>query len=144
MYTSHVMAVVRALAVTAATKGPGARLPHTWVTRDGRRLSTLDLAGHGRFSLWTGLSGGAWLEAGRVLSEKAGLPIDLVQVGPGAAIEDPYGTWADLAEISDGGVLLVRPDLHVAARQLDAPAGAQQASAWLQAAVGNVLARQVN
>ena len=43
-------------------------------------------------------------------------------IGPGQPYEDPYGTWAELREITDGGVLLVRPDLYVAARQLAAPA----------------------
>ncbi|HEX2822522.1 MAG TPA: FAD-dependent monooxygenase, partial [Streptosporangiaceae bacterium] len=36
------------------TTWPGAKLPHTWVTRSGHRVSTLDLAGHGAFSVWTG------------------------------------------------------------------------------------------
>jgi 2,4-dichlorophenol 6-monooxygenase len=122
-----------------ATTWPGAKLPHCWVTRDGRRVSTLDLAGHGRFSVWTGLSGQAWLDAAAALSKQTGVPITPVQVGPGAPIEDPYGTWANLAEISDGGVLLVRPDLYVAARQLDAPAGAKDATGWLQSALRGVL-----
>ena len=47
--------------------GPGAKLPHTWVTRDGHRVSTLDLAGHGTFSVWTGIGGQAWLDAAEAL-----------------------------------------------------------------------------
>ena len=50
------------------------------------------------------------------------LLITPVKIGPKQAYEDPYGTWADLREIEDGGVLLIRPDLYVAARQLAAPA----------------------
>lgn len=123
------------------TTWPGAKLPHCWVTRGGHRLSTLDLAGHGAFSVFTGLSGQAWLDAARALSEANGLPITLVQIGPGAAIEDPYGTWANLAEISDGGVLLIRPDLYVAARQLDAPRDGAAARSWMQAALQSVLGR---
>jgi 2,4-dichlorophenol 6-monooxygenase len=121
------------------TTWPGAKLPHCWVTRNGRRISTLDLAGHGAFSVWTGPSGQDWLEAAKALSQQTRVPITLVQVGPGAPIEDPYGTWANLAEISDSGVLLVRPDLYVAARQLDTPASAKDAAAWLQAALKGVL-----
>ncbi len=121
------------------TTWPGAKLPHCWVTRGGRRVSTLDLAGHGAFSIWTGPSGQDWLDAARALSGQTKVPITLVQVGPGARIEDPYGTWANLAEISDGGVLLVRPDLYIAARQLDTPASARDAAAWLQAALKGVL-----
>jgi 2,4-dichlorophenol 6-monooxygenase len=123
------------------TTWPGAKLPHTWVTREGRKVSTLDLAGHGRFSVWTGLSGQAWLDAAAALSQKTNVPITLVQIGPGAPIEDPYGTWANLAEISDGGVLLVRPDLYIAARQLDAPASDKDAASWLRAALQGVLGK---
>jgi 2,4-dichlorophenol 6-monooxygenase len=123
------------------TTWPGAKLPHCWVTRDGRRVSTLDLAGHGKFSVWTGPSGQAWLDAAAALGKETGVPITLVQVGPGAPIEDPYGTWANLAEISDGGVLLVRPDLYVAARQLQSVADGQEAAAWLRAALQGVLGK---
>src|SRR3954453_5109484 len=45
------------------TTWPGAKLPHTWVTRHGRRTSTLDLVGHGSFSVVTGVGGDAWLAA---------------------------------------------------------------------------------
>jgi len=121
------------------TTWPGAKLPHCWVTRGGRRVSTLDLAGHGAFSIWTGPSGQDWLEAAKALSQQTKVPITLVQVGPGAAIEDPYGAWANLAEISDGGVLLVRPDLYIAGRQLDTPASAKDAATWLQATLKAVL-----
>lgn len=121
------------------TTWPGAKLPHAWVTRDGHRVSTLDLAGRGAFSVWTGPGGQAWLDAAAELGRQTGVPIRLVQVGPGAAIEDPYGTWAGLVEISDAGVLLVRPDLYVAARQLDAPASAAGAARWLESSLRAVL-----
>lgn len=124
-----------------ATTWPGAKLPHTWVTREGRRVSTLDLGGHGSFSVWTGLSGQAWLDAAAALGAQWGLPITPVKIGPGAPIEDPYGTWANLAEITDGGVLLVRPDLYVAARQIDAPANGAEAARWLEQALRSVLGR---
>jgi 2,4-dichlorophenol 6-monooxygenase len=123
------------------TTWPGAKLPHTWVTRHGHRISTLDLGGHGAFSVWTGLNGQAWLDAAAAISEKSGLPITLVKVGPGAEVEDPYGTWAGLAEISDGGALLVRPDLYVAARHSDAPSSGKAAATWLQGVLERVLGR---
>jgi 2,4-dichlorophenol 6-monooxygenase len=123
------------------TTWPGAKLPHCWVTRGGHKVSTLDLAGRGSFSVWTGLSGQAWLDAAAALGKQTGVPITLVKVGPGAPVEDPYGTWANLAEISDGGVLLVRPDLYVAARKLDAPADGKDAAAWLRDALQGVLGK---
>jgi crotonobetaine/carnitine-CoA ligase len=36
---------------------PGAPVPHVWLTRHGRRVSTLDLCGKGRFSLLSGITG---------------------------------------------------------------------------------------
>ncbi len=113
------------------TTWPGAKLPHTWVTRAGHRVSTLDLAGHGAFSIWTGIGGQAWLDAAAAFSGRTGLPITGVSIGPREPIEDPYGTWAELREISDGGVLLVRPDLYVAARHASAPDSPEAAAAWL-------------
>jgi 2,4-dichlorophenol 6-monooxygenase len=121
------------------TTWPGAKLPHTWVTRDGRRLSTLDLAGHGRFALVTGIGGGDWLAAAAELGRQHGIEITPVPIGPGERYEDPYGTWAELREIADGGALLVRPDLYIAARHLAAPASAAQARNWLATALTQIL-----
>jgi 2,4-dichlorophenol 6-monooxygenase len=123
------------------TTWPGAKLPHTWVTRGGRRVSTLDLAGHGRFTLVTGIGGQPWLDAAAELGADLGLAITPALIGPGQPYEDPYGTWAALREIDDGGVLLVRPDLYVAARHLAAPASAEQARDWLAATLSAILAR---
>ncbi len=103
------------------TTWPGAKLPHTWVTRAGHRVSTLDLVGHGAFSVWTGIGGQAWLDAAAAFTDRTGLPITAVSIGPREPIEDPYGTWAELREISDSGVLLIRPDLYIAARHASAP-----------------------
>ncbi|WP_336028992.1 FAD-dependent oxidoreductase [Geodermatophilus sp. FMUSA9-8] len=121
------------------TTWPGAKLPHTWVTRDGRRVSTLDLVGHGRFSVVTGIGGRAWLDAARVLGSDLGLELTPVSIGPGEEFEDPYGTWAELREIEDGGVLLVRPDGYVAARSPSSPSSADDALGWLRGALTAVL-----
>ncbi|GAA4849370.1 FAD-dependent monooxygenase [Actinomycetospora corticicola] len=92
-----------------ATTTPGARVPHVWLAgRDGD-VSTIDLAGRGRFTLFTG-PGGTWPESEQMR---------VIVVGPGEEIEDPYGDWARLLEaegIGDAGGVLVRPDHHVAAR----------------------------
>ena len=65
--------------------------------------------GHGAFSLWTGIGGEAWIAAAESLTAESGLPITPVKIGPKQVHEDPYGTWAELREIEDGGVVLVRP-----------------------------------
>ncbi|WP_030245997.1 MULTISPECIES: FAD-dependent oxidoreductase [unclassified Streptomyces] len=95
---------------------PGARLPHAWITSGTRTLSTLDTAGRGRFTLLTGIGGEAWVRA----AEAQEVEIATVVIGPGQEYEDPYGDWARLSEISDGGALLVRPDGFVAFRHASA------------------------
>jgi len=123
------------------TTWPGARIPHTWVTRNGRRVSTLDLVGGGRFAVVTGIGGESWLEAARAVGDELGLVITPVSIGPGQEIEDPYGTWAELREIEDGGVMLVRPDLYIGARHLSSPSSAPEARDWLGSALSTVLGR---
>jgi 2,4-dichlorophenol 6-monooxygenase len=123
------------------TTWPGAKLPHTWVTRGGHRTSTLDLVGHGSFSVLTGVGGEPWLTAATAVGAELGLVLTEVAIGPGLPYDDPYGTWAELREIGDAGVLLVRPDGYVAARHLDAPASAEAAREWLFASLAGVLGR---
>jgi 2,4-dichlorophenol 6-monooxygenase len=86
-----------------------------WLGVTGKDVSTIQLAGHGRFTLFTGPGGEAWGAGSDVAS---GL-VALVVVGPGRDVGDPYGDWASLLEaegIGDTGAVLVRPDHHVAAR----------------------------
>ncbi|WP_336920681.1 FAD-dependent oxidoreductase [Aquipuribacter sp. SD81] len=121
------------------TTWPGAKLPHAWVTRRGHRVSTLDLVGGGEWSLVTGIGGRAWLDAAEQLGAERGLTVRPVSIGPGEPVEDPYGYWAELREVDDGGALLVRPDMYVAARSLAPPESAEQARAWLADALERVL-----
>ena len=116
-----------------ATTWPGAKLPHCWVGRDRTRMSTLDLGGRGRFTLFTGIGGEAWRPAAGELG------VRVVTIGPGADYEDLYGDWARLREIGDPGCVLVRPDNYVCFRSAglpDDPAGA------LRDALGRVLSRR--
>lgn len=121
-----------------ATTRPGAKLPHAWlVGRDGRRVSTLDLVGRGKFSLVTGLSGTAWAEAAQALA----LPyLRTVVVGAPGAL-DTYYTWHRLREIDEAGALLVRPDGVVAWRCREAVRDAAEAQRQLQRALAAVLDR---
>lgn len=104
------------------TTRPGARLPHAWLTSGTRTLSPLDTVGRGRFTLLTGIGGDAWLRAAKAQP----LDIATVVIGPGQEYEDPYGDWAGLSEVSDAGVLLVRPDGFVAFRHAEAAENAEQ------------------
>jgi 2,4-dichlorophenol 6-monooxygenase len=102
-----------------STTWPGARLPHAWVFDSrGRQHSTLDLAGHGRFALFTGLGGEAWVEAAAKVGEELGLKIDVHVIGPRQSYADYTGDWARAREIGDSGCVLVRPDHHVAWRSV--------------------------
>jgi 2,4-dichlorophenol 6-monooxygenase len=121
------------------TTWPGARLPHAWLTRGGRRVSTLDVAGKGRFAMLTGIGGEAWMDAVREVSAALGVPVEGFVIGPGQLLEDPYAEWARVREIDEAGCVLVRPDAHVAWRAM----GADHAVERLRDAMLRVLGRDV-
>ncbi|MBB3610527.1 FAD-dependent monooxygenase [Rhizobium sp. BK602] len=99
------------------TTWPGGRLPHVWLFNDNnQKASTLDLCGHGRFTILTGIGGRAWIEAARALSSELDLPLVTHIIGPRQPWQDHYGDWARAREVGDAGVVLVRPDHHVAWR----------------------------
>lgn len=99
------------------TTWPGARLPHAWLFGDGnKKASTLDLCGHGRFTILTGIGGRGWVDAAEALSAELNLPIITHIIGPRQQWQDHYGDWARARKVGDAGVILVRPDHHVAWR----------------------------
>jgi 2,4-dichlorophenol 6-monooxygenase len=115
---------------------PGAKLPHAWlVGTDGRRVSTLDLVGHGKFTVLTGLSGTAWVAAAQAATEKLGIDLAIARIGSPEA-RDAYGDWSRIARLPEEGCLLVRPDGYIAWRQ-DTQ---DDAEAQLIAAMRSVLA----
>jgi len=121
-----------------ATTRPGAKLPHAWlVGLDGRRVSTLDLVGKGRFSLVTGIAGQPWVEAAKQLD----LPFLRTVVIGQAGAQDVYCNWQGLREIDEAGALLVRPDGVVAWRQHHAAADVTQALGALKEALAALLDR---
>lgn len=96
------------------TTWPGARLPHAWVfSGDGKKASTLDLSGHGRFTVLTGIGGQGWLEAAKVVGHELGVDIAAHAIGARQHWDDFTGDWAGLSEVRDSGIVLVRPDHHV-------------------------------
>lgn len=117
------------------TSRPGHRLPHAWLERDGRRLSTHDLTGTG-FALLTGARGTAWTEAAAQLAEKLSLPLVTARIGAEYAPAD--GTWDAVGGIGEEGALLVRPDNHVAWRSAGA---SDDPAAELGAVLGQLLGR---
>jgi 2,4-dichlorophenol 6-monooxygenase len=99
------------------TTWPGARLPHCWMEYAGRTISTLDLAGKGRFTLFTGIGGEDWQQAAAMVSAQMGVEIACFRVGPGCELLDIYDDWARLREVAESGCILVRPDAHVGWRR---------------------------
>ena len=100
------------------TTWPGARIPHIWLFENstGKKVSTLDLTGKGKFSIITGIGGEDWLVAAKEIEKDTGIFIKTVMIGPRHEIADHTGDWARASDISDNGCLLVRPDQHIAWR----------------------------
>lgn len=117
---------------------PGAHLPHVWLGKGNQKISTLDLCGHGAFTLLTGIGGDAWIEAAKSISKSSGVQINAVKIGPACDYTDLYGAWADEKETEDSGCLLVRPDYHVAWRQVRVQPNAEK---LLHGAVDSILSK---
>jgi 2,4-dichlorophenol 6-monooxygenase len=120
------------------TTWPGARLPHAWLGRDGRRVSTHDLAGKGRFCLLTGIAGEEWATAATKVAEDLGIEVAAHVIGPGREHIDLYDDWARAREVGEDGCVLVRPDAHVAWR---AASLATDPATELRSVLAAVLAR---
>lgn len=95
---------------------PGHALPHAWVNRGGKPVSTLDLCIADGFTLLTGIGGEAWQTATAQLAEAIGVPMKVIEIGHFRLVDDPTGNWARLRGIEEDGCILVRPDRFVAWR----------------------------
>lgn len=121
-----------------ASSRPGAHLPHAWLTQGQRRVSTLDLCGQGRFTLLTGLSGQAWVQAASAAAGQLGMALKVQVIGPGRDYVDSYGEYARIREIAEDGALLVRPDMVIAWR---ADSASSERLAELPAVLRGILQR---
>ena len=116
---------------------PGARAPHLFLQRDGKRISTLDLFGRD-FVLLAGPEGAAWCEAGRIEAGRlSGLQLDVHRVGS-ADLADPENRFCGAYGLSPTGACLVRPDGFVGWR---AKASEPDPSASLATALRTLLCR---
>ena len=113
---------------------PGARFPHAWWERDGRRGSTLDLLAFDGFTLVTSKPSDVWATAVAAIAD---LPVRCVALEREGLVD--LARWQTDAGIGPDGALLVRPDQHVAWRVTAAPA---DAGAALRAAIDRVLGRE--
>jgi putative polyketide hydroxylase len=95
---------------------PGTRVPHIWLERAARRISTLDLF-DGRFVLLTGRDGVQWCEAAARINTSLGINlVAAYRIGDGGDLQDPGNSWAERVGVSLDGAVLVRPDSFVAWR----------------------------
>ncbi len=97
---------------------PGYHLPHVWLSASGQspRTSTLDLSGHGGFTLFTGIGGDKWISAAGSLAKDSGIPINGYTIGFRCDYMDCYRDWIRVRGVGETGVVLVRPDHFVAWR----------------------------
>ena len=59
------------------TTHPGARLPHAWVEQGRRRVSTIDITGHGALTLIIGENGDRWRAAAAQVADEFGVELDV-------------------------------------------------------------------
>lgn len=109
-----------------ASSRPGANVPHAWLSKEGSRISTIDLCGKGKFTILTGVTGRKWAEIAAAVGKAIDIEIDVHPVGIGQTYEDPYGDFAAMTETAEDGALLVRPDLLVGWRAQSLTATSQQ------------------
>ncbi|MFJ9584170.1 FAD-dependent oxidoreductase [Streptomyces acidicola] len=119
---------------------PGSRAPHMWITREGVRISTLDLYERS-FVLLSGPRGHAWRDAADRASGTLGVPVDAYLVGSGRdcdLVPEPDADWGKVHGTAEDGAVLVRPDGCVAWR---AHAGMPHAERELTNVLRTVLCR---
>jgi hypothetical protein len=116
--------VANPVADYVACARPGSRIPHVWLERGGRRLSTHDLIDF-RYTVLTGPQGPAWCDAARAVGEALGVPLEGHVVGNDAEVRDPAQHWTTQYGIEPDGAVLVRPDGHVAWRSRSGSADAR-------------------
>jgi 2-polyprenyl-6-methoxyphenol hydroxylase-like FAD-dependent oxidoreductase len=97
---------------------PGYHLPHIWLAANGQseKISSLDLAGKGRFTLFTGIGGNSWLEAADRISKQGGVQVKGYSIGFRCDYMDCYREWCRIRGVGENGAVLVRPDHFVAWR----------------------------
>ncbi|CRG90480.1 Phenol 2-monooxygenase [Talaromyces islandicus] len=97
---------------------PGSRLPHAWLNKSipVTPISTQDLAGHGTFSLFTGIGGGLWHRAAAAVLVSLNVKVNVHVIGFRQEWEDVYHDWTRVRGVEESGAVLARPDRFVAWR----------------------------
>ncbi|KAL8996043.1 MAG: hypothetical protein Q9169_004355 [Polycauliona sp. 2 TL-2023] len=130
---------------------PGSRLPHAWLRAPcsfgagDPMVSTHDLAGKGRFTLFTGLGGKtAWQEAAEMVERKLGVSVGVYSIGWRQDYEDVFFAWEKKRGVQEKGAVLVRPDRTVAWRSQVLPSLVEDgmAGAKLESVMRCILGRE--
>ena len=119
---------------------PGSRLPHAWLNSRipvPDHTSTHDIAGHGVFTLFTGIGGDGWKTAADRISKELGIVIKAVSIGWKQDWEDVYRDWERKREVQEDGCVLVRPDRYVCWRSMEG----EEEERRLRRVMGRVLGR---
>lgn len=121
---------------------PGYHLPHVWlVPKEQReRVSTLDIAGHGLFTIFTGIGGQRWRAAAEEFMKQSGVPLRVVSIGYKQDYNDVYGDWEKLRGVEDDGAVLARPDHFVCWRQ---QSFSGESSQHLKVVLDSILDREI-
>lgn len=104
---------------------PGFHVPHVWLAKDGQseKMSILDLAGHGQWTIFTGVGGESWRKAAISCTKETGVLVRCYSIGPGCDFMDAYRQWQKVRHVAEDGAVLVRPDHFVAWRSDGLQAG---------------------
>lgn len=106
----------------------GTRMPHLWLSREGKRVSTIDLIDHG-FALFSAGAESAWQSAAAAVGSTLGTTVTVHSLSADGATQVGLGR---------GGALLVRPDDFVCWRAEELPASPEAA---LHQALSSILDR---
>jgi len=117
---------------------PGSRAPHLWLTKSGKRVSTMDLIEN--YVLLAGPDGGLWVRAAASVAQKSSVPLDAYCVG--RDLGDPDGSFSAAYGISSRGAVLVRPDGFVAWRSQDGASDSTILAEALARSLGNQLSNE--
>ena len=101
---------------SASATYPGLRLPHAWIGDTLNKASTHDIATGTGFTLFTGINGKPWADDAQRVARALDIELKAVVIGEGLEHQDLYGDWLRQREVEEDGVILVRPDKHIAWR----------------------------
>jgi len=102
----------------APTAKPGHRAPHFWARLGADRVSSVDLFQRD-FVVLTGTKGKPWITAATRIGAQGSLGLVAYEVGTTGDLVPESASFTELYGIEETGVVLVRPDGHVAFRTLN-------------------------